>query len=261
MPESLLSAPTSVIEHPRFIPGSAENVDTVTRFASGLQELQAENSEIVGATLFGSRLKGEARANSDVDCNVLIDASALSARGIEIDVDATGKLNWGGYQELQRDLQAHIGDVLAAKTDKDPVTIRRGIYIKPISAKLIEKQIELHVGYLKQYEEYMAKSEAWIDNLDADINERPEPPDYIPLSGGVPALFSPELAPGLDIYRSLVVDKLAEEGEYGKKAWEDILSHVEFGEGHLEVADPSYYPVDLKAAQEQYGSNYAVRQP
>jgi predicted nucleotidyltransferase len=259
MSETLLQTTDAlpVTQHPRFIEGNDENVETLTKFTQGLQELQVQNSEIVGAALFGSRLKGEATAGSDVDCTILVDAEQLAVHGVDIDVDQQGWITWGKHEDLKQDFGNHFGEVLAEKTAKDPTTIKQGIYVQPISQKLIEKQVGVHVEYLKKYDEYREKSEAWINDLNADPDQRPEPPDYVPLSGGIPALFSPQLISGSEKYQHAVINELSRQRDYGEAAFKEIMSHVQFGEGHLESSDPKY-PANLEEARALYGEKNAA---
>jgi predicted nucleotidyltransferase len=244
----------TVFEHPRFIEGSSENAQTLEHFAQGLQELQAVNPEIVGATLFGSRLKGEATAKSDVDCAILVDADKLASEGVDLSVDETGTIQWGEYEELKEGFKSHFADVLSGATHKDPSTIREGLYIEPISNELIETQLSTHIDYLKNRDKYQADYSNWTQNSMLD-SPQPQEPDYVRIDGNISALFGPELAPGHDKYRQAVINKLSQTGEYGEAVWQEILYGIQFGEGHYDMEDSSKYPATLQQAQEWYGEH------
>lgn len=240
--------------HPRYIEGEPENIETLERFTSGLQELQTDNPEIVGATLFGSRLKGEATAKSDVDCVIFIDAEQLRQAGVTTEINDKGSVNWGEHKELPDDFEVHFASVLADKTEKDPKTIKDGIYVRPISTDLINSHISMYAAYVHKYNEYLRQSAAHIDNPQAEI---PEEPTQVFMSDSLSGLFSPDLLPGskLDRYRQDVLKAIDSTGEYGEEIWKEIMSKVKFGEGHVDYDDPRYYPQNVQQAYEWYGAD------
>jgi predicted nucleotidyltransferase len=241
----------NVFQHPRYVEGSAENTESLERFSDGLRELQSDNPEIVGATLFGSRLKGEATTKSDIDCTVLVDADALNVHDIHIDVGETGSLDWGEHSDLKHDFEAHFGKVLADKTDKAAGILTKGIYVQPISESLIQTQLNKYLTYLDKVDQYRAEKEQWWDsNSDA---KPPELPETAVITGGIPPLFAPDLIDGLSDYRKTVINMLSQAGSHGEEAWQTILQGVEFGEGHKSIEDPSAYPTSLEQARQWYG--------
>jgi len=247
------SSQTPVTEHPRFVEGTPENQETLERFVEGLRELQAQNPEIAGATLFGSRLKGESTAKSDVDCKILIDANRLAENDIPVTVDDEGHIDWGKHTDLKKDFESHFGEVLAEKTNKDPSVIKGGIYVEAVSPELIRNQIDKYTDYLKAYDQAIVDREKFWDNPDADFDNSPPLPEQVFVADPIPALFSPDLLHGLEKYREEVVHYLKDKGEYGEKAWQDILERVRFGEGHVEADNSAHYPATLEQANEWYG--------
>ncbi len=241
----------NVFYNPRYVEGTAENTETLERFSSGLRELKQANPEILGATVFGSRLKGEGTAKSDVDCTVLIDADALEGHGIAIEVSETGILEWGENKDLKHDFEAHFGKVLADKTDKAENTLMGGIYVQPLSDKLIKTQLNKYLAYLDSVDHYRSAKEQWLESDSA--TQPPEMPETVVITGGIPALFGPDLIDGLGEYRKTVIDTLSQAGSHGEEAWQTILHGVEFGEGHRSIEDQTAYPLTLEQARQWYG--------
>ncbi len=255
-------APLSIAPHARHVEGTPGNTETLERFSFGLEELKAANPEIAGATLFGSRLKGEATEKSDVDCTIFIDADAMAQQGVHVGIDKTGNLNWGEYESLKRDFQAYFGNFLAQKTDKNPSVITGGIYIEPVSENLIKQELDQHLenftNYEKETEEHWHKVDEWAKDLSDNAGDRPEAPEYVTIARNIPALFHPDLTTGLEDYREAVITRLIAAGPLGEKVWQDILDSLAFGEGHREITDETAYPINLAQAKEWYAKTDGI---
>lgn len=242
-------------EHPRFVEGSHENEETLEKFTNELEIIQEENPEIVGATLFGSRLKGESTAKSDVDTVIFIDAAQLKEHGITVEIDEQGNIVPGDFTKYTKEFKEHIGKRLANSTNKDPETITGGLFIAPIDDELIKKSIDQVVTYHQQYQEYKQEFEEWVENRSwDDESEGPKPPEWVGLNSAIGQLFHPALLSGLDEYRQEVIGYLKQQGSFGEKVWQDdILGKLSFGEGHLKTSDQASYPINLDEAGYWYG--------
>lgn len=239
-----------VFSHPRYIEGSPENTETLVSFSHGLAEFQAQHPQILGATIFGSRLKGTAREDSDVDCRILADADYLEQHGAKATITEEGDVEWGDNGSFVYELEEKISKDIATNTNKDWLTIRRGIYIEPMSKKLIHEHLQKFLQNRQASIDTLAAINAW--SFGGNKGPRPTGPPLIDIGSSVPALFAPDLIPGLDKYRRLVVEELSSAGRLGAITWANIMKQVQFGEGHVDTRNPYYYPQDLDQAKQWY---------
>jgi hypothetical protein len=154
-------------------------------------------------------------------------------------------------------MKQRFGRALAQHVGKDVQIIESGLYLYPISNELIRQQINHFMHYLQIDEAYQLANQAWLKRIEergtVDVIHDPQPiqPEWATIAGGIPALFSPDLLPGLAVYRKEVVTLLSANAARGERAWEDILRAVTFGEGHVPMTE-SYYPITLAQARAWY---------
>ncbi len=248
MSEQLPTSKVPILTNKRFIEGRPESTQEVIELTKGIYELKAINPEIIGASLFGSVLKGTATEKSDYDTNVFVDADRLSKLGIAVTVDNKNDAKLVD-ETLKKEYSHYIGDYLGKKLGKDHTLIEGGIFIVPLSEKLIVYQLEQYFRAVKLKVEYREAKEQWYEgNM---YGQEPEEPEYPMMGWNIGTLFGAELTSGLEGYRQLVLDELQQAGQAGEDAWNDIMFFVKFGEGHL---DDKYYPSTVDEAINEYGA-------
>lgn len=248
MTEQLKDSPrlTSVINHPRFIESSPEITQNLITLSEGVEELKAINQELLGATLFGSALKGTATEKSDYDTNVFVEANKLLDLGIEVAIDESSNAEIVD-KSLKSEYSHYISGYLAKKLGKEPAQIEEGIFVLPISHELIDTQIDHYLKSCKERPKHNDDIDIW---LNADMTETvPEEPRTVLLGRNISTLFAADLTAGLETYREHVLARLEGAGQAGEEAWQDILLVVKFGEGH--VGD-EYYPATVSEAINEY---------
>jgi len=239
-------SPSPITEHSRFIESSPEITQKLDLLTEGIYELQTINPDIVGASLFGSTLKGEATPESDFDTSIFLDANMLEEMGIAVSEDKYGGVSIDD-PELKTEYSKYLSDYLAKKMGEDSTKLEEGLFLTPISHEIIDSQIDNFLKKAEAYQDYKKSYKDWWDNNNE--GPAPEPPETPIMGSNVGSLFRAELGPGLEEYRDHVLTRLGEAGQTGEEAWEAILSTVKFGEGHI---DDNHYPSSLAEATETY---------
>lgn len=228
-------------------------------YVQALKQLQQANPQIVGVSLFGSRLKKENDLNASIDCTIFINADILASDGVAIVIDQTNKPQWGEYEALKDDMRDNFGDFLAKKVSKDPYEVKRGIYIEPLSQSIVVAQIDQFFSYLTLHDKYEEAAQAWVEGSYSDnawtpqeeVPPKPQAPQPVNLVYVVPAIFALDLIGGLESYREFIINKLLQSKANGERSWQSILTALKFG-SDLARVDVSQYPTSLSLAQQLY---------
>jgi predicted nucleotidyltransferase len=212
---------------------------------SGIEEMQEEDPNVLGLTMFGSMVKGKAHETSDVDGYLFLDAERLAqeeeqlaaqenreARPVTFDIGDTGNLStypgehlYDVYKPLIKE-KFTKGDLLNEEQISD-------VNIRPISEEIIDR----HLSSLLQASKLSENSEDGVD---------------IEPSQNLYGLFHLSIGHGLEKYRQQVIEKLEEFGSEGEEIWSKIIGQTEKLEQYMYTDTPVRYPRTLAEARDLY---------
>ncbi|MES2930838.1 MAG: nucleotidyltransferase domain-containing protein [Patescibacteria group bacterium] len=182
-------------------------------FRTTVKELQKENPEILGATVYGSMIKGkQARAESDVDSFLYVDAENPASDKIEAD---------SYRQKLLEKLGAENNE--NSKYYED-------VRVQPLSTAIIEKEIEDQLSFYEKNEEYKRMlSEKYGEASDEEKETllRQEP-DFRTIQFGISGMFHARVGSGIEKYRKVFIEKIATmpDKDTAEKLWSEVASQI-----------------------------------
>jgi predicted nucleotidyltransferase len=227
--------------------GSAE---TLAKFRDELKEFMKDHPEIIGATVYGSQVKGTARPDSDVDTFLFVDEEKI---GLPLE---SGK----GVDDRESDIATHIDTTISrpfkslwAKSSGLNEEDMKDVRFRILSQSRIDHDLQTMESYLEK-----------MDKFNKNEGDRPSL-DQRPIAPAVGRLFQLQLGRGLDTYRAYVLKSLEKKGELGDKIWEtffyqDILAE-ESGKLTRGTSDPvvefhnkrkDLYPHSVSEAMQYY---------
>lgn len=230
---------------------------------AGFQELQSQNPEVVGMTLFGSMVKGTAHQDSDIDSFIFIEGEQFKQR-------ITDEAKQWAEQELTERTSSRYSSPqksidLAAQYQYEPVIeatmIAQGLTpeqikhmrVRVISNDLIEQELTRAINYEKAFAEFMRQSDEWMSGQSSSFDEAPERPELVIIDWKIPALFHVAIGNKLDLYRKHIITTLEEQGDIGEKIWKHIITHTADMERNMQASTYDHlFPTTLKQAKELY---------
>ncbi len=192
-------------------------------FRDGIKKFQKKHSEVLGATVYGSMVKGEkAKATSDVDAFLYIDADVITDKN---KLQNQRLLENEYRSELLRDLG--ISEAEAHGLYKDLIP-------KILSDEVLDKNIEANI----EYENALGKMDS----------EEPTPPtDNFEIAG----MFHARVGAGIEKYRKSFLEKLMmlPDRKMAEAIWMGIYAQIET----LEAGDKKRkVPATLEEALQTY---------
>lgn len=198
-------------------PFARERIEAIK---SAVEELQTENPEILGLTLFGSTVKGRHTKASDIDGFLFVDADLAEEKYKE------PIYNWKERSEFiiwMTEAYSHLYKELSVIGSYD-IRVKTHVMPLPINEEIIDKEVEILVKK---------------DNLLPRQN----------LTG----MFHLMAGHGIEKYRKYLVEKLAGMGELGEGVWHRIIDETEkWEEGNTREFGEKKYPRTLEEAKKLY---------
>lgn len=250
--------------------------DRITAIRESLGELKKEYPEIISLTLFGSLTKGKSREESDIDATVFIDVDMLAKQNsgekayefitkeeIHKDVEITmvtinTYLTNNFYQKYNQLFQEKMKEKIPSLKEDHVEHIRS----LPMSKSELNELLDMVIDSKKREKEYEDRVFAKNPKITSfgefkEAMAGVEKPEKLIVTPTLPlgSMFFLEVGKGLYAYRKLLIERLIQEGEIGKRIWDDIMNYVERWEQSIsssEVPTDVHYPRTLEKAREVY---------
>jgi predicted nucleotidyltransferase/uncharacterized protein YbaR (Trm112 family) len=227
MKENNLIQPPQKIEK-RFLPATNDQAkERLNLFRNEVKNFQKNHPEFLGATLYGSMIKGDqAKKSSDIDTFLYIDAEKLPEQKKNDD-----------YQSLEREYRSeflndlHVSPNEAKKYYSDLRT-------KILSNDILEKDLNERIEYDRQYKEYIKTKDDLFNeeylNAAPDVQEKLRDqvtamdPEFKSINFSIAGMFHARIGDGIQKYRRLFLEKLVAipDQELSQDIWEDIYIHL-----------------------------------
>ena len=238
---------TTDIKERRFNPAIESTAKTrLDSFRHGIKDFQKDHPEVLGATIYGSMIKGDqAKETSDVDAFLYIDAEALSPNNKLQDTRVIeSKYRSDFLQTL------HIPENESSKYYHDLKT-------KIVSGKILDTAINDYLEYENQYTEYikMRKEKYTYEASEAEkekiLSQEPKTKTFdIAISG----MFHARVGSGIEKYRRLFLEKInaLPDKKIAEKIWSDIYMALDTFEKRSDPNKKIYIPSNLHEALRVY---------
>lgn len=250
--------------------------DRIIGVRNALEKIFEEKPEIVGATLFGSLVKGDVREESDIDMHVFINADEVSnSHANEEDLIIEKKFDFNSrrgeeikagtfrWKDLRRDIADEYAGYVRLKLKEEMPSLDddqlNHIIPTVITEDILGEYLEDILHSYKEYPEGALSKKVLIGSptikegeaAKADTeNSRVEPNQMLY------SMFFLAVGNGLKPYRKYIIDKLVMEGEAGESVWKDLIRSTEGWEQKIsfyEGQSDKKYPRTLEEATRVYG--------
>ncbi len=232
-----------------------------------VDEIKEKHDEVLSFCMFGSMTKGTAHVGSDIDGYLFIDSERIAQKdGVPEDqvlraIEGQSPNMTYLTEEVAKKYILEFRDSIKNKSDlkdKDVGHVRT----RPISEKVIDKEISSFLTYFKDLDVYKEASTLWfknyptrgtssVDELIAREKAKPHFPEKV--SSSLSLMFHLDIGGGIKKYRKLFIKKLQELGPEGERIWTDTITSTEMMENNLSTDKTKRYPRTLAEAVEVYG--------
>lgn len=215
-----------------------------------LQEIQSVHPEVIGATVYGSQVKGIARGSedplgqSDIDCYIFVDGESI---GIQDNGDE------GTYPKEGDESWDRVNDSLGSEI-RGRVERRFGLFDS--TSKDMRVRILTKARVDNDIDRALAHEQAIID-ADANNTARPRLSETRPHD--LDKLFHLQLGHGLDAHRKYILERLKRSGAAGEAVWKDCASSIDLMESGklpkevgIQRGMNNLYPRDIEGALRMY---------
>ncbi|NTV22557.1 MAG: hypothetical protein HGB03_03275 [Candidatus Yonathbacteria bacterium] len=238
------------IKEKRFeLPIQDEAKARLDTFRATIKDLQKENPEVLGATIYGSMIKGkQARSESDVDSFLYVDAENLLSTNIAID----------SYRQK-------VMEKLGAENNENS-KYYEDLRVQPLSTAIIEKEIEDQLSFYQKTEEYKQMlNEKYGEASDKEKETLLlQEPDFRTIQFGISGMFHARIGSGIEKYRKVFIEKLATmpNKDVAEKLWDEVASQIRTMEQRKDPNVVIETPDTLKDAIRKFDPEFysAIRQ-
>lgn len=183
-------------------------------FRTTIKELQKDNPEILGATVYGSMIKGkQARAESDIDAFLYVDTENPASGEIESDEYRQKVLQKLGAEDTEN--SKYYGD----------------LRVQALSTSIIEKEINDQLDFYKKEEEYKRMIEEKYSYDSSDEEKElllKQEPEFRTIQFGIASMFHARVGSGIEKYRKNFLEKIVtlEDTADAQKLWNEVASQI-----------------------------------
>ena len=234
-------------QEPRFLPATESIAhERLNHFRGTVKEFQKKFPEVLGATVFGSMIKGEqAKETSDIDSFIYIDKDKIPK---DIGIDNPHDLEQLYLSKFKNKLNLPEDDFQKYYHD---------LRTKVLSNDILENSIADFIDYEESHEEYkkMVESTYSFEMLEEEKNKllKAEPPlAYInqPISG----MFHARVGTGIEKYRQLFLEKInsLSDKNMAEKIWRSVHFNLKTYEQREDENKTIKIPETLNEALQVY---------
>ena len=212
-------------------------------FRTMIKEFQEENPEVLGATVYGSMIKGEqARSESDVDSFLYIDKESTEYVENDVDTYRTRFLEKLGIEEeIQSKYYGDLRPQLLSKT-------------------IIEREIADQLEFYKKdaaYKEMLNEKYAESSEEQKELLLK-QAPGHRTIQFGIAGMFHARVGSGIEKYRKIFLENIATlpNKEESEKIWSAVASQIRTMEQRKDPNIQIDTPDTLEDALRKYDSEF-----
>jgi len=214
----------------RFLPATESFAKArLDNFRSGIKSFQKEHPEVLGATVYGSMIKGDqAKETSDVDAFLYIDKENLPNGEKSKDIDVLESEYRSGFLKSlnisQEEASKYYGDLRP----------------KLLDDQVLNNDINARVEYDNQMKAYkkMLEEKYTYEASDEEKGKLLSQEPQLKNDLAIPGMFHARVGGGIEKYRRLFLDKVnaLPDKEMAEKIWKDVCFELKTYE---ERSDPN----------------------
>lgn len=229
----------------RFMPATESFAKTrLNLFRNGVKDFQKEHPEVLGATVYGSMIKGDqARETSDVDAFLYIDAENMP-----------DKTNLQEPEKVEEEYRSNLLNRLNVSGDE--YKYYKDLRSKLLSNEILENEINSRIEYGHQYNEYRQMLyEKYGDASDEEKEKLlSQEPQTRLIDFSVAGMFHAKVGTGIEKYRRLFLNKVnkLEDKQMAEAIWNDVYSDLSLMEQRKDPNVQIQIPKNLNDAIRVY---------
>ncbi len=230
-----------------------KRLDAVQR---SIEDIKAQNPEVLSLVVFGSTVKGESHDKSDIDGYIFVNPSLSQDQNLHVVEEPTAtRLEPEIAGAYTSQLRNRIMDSTGLTSDQVA-----GIKILPISEEIINKQVADLVDTLNKLKSYnLERERRELEFLASNPNSlyweiRPMELKSPSPKPNLYTMFHLEIGGGIRDYRDYLIKRLEQEGDFGEEIWREIIEITEMMEQNMSYNTNKRYPRNLTEAKEVYGA-------
>jgi hypothetical protein len=188
--------------------------DRLDNFRSTIKQIQKEYPEFLGATVYGSMIKGnQATENSDVDAFLYIEAEDKNGTKINSDAYRDKFLEKLGAETEEK--SKYYGDVR----------------VQQLSDSILENEISDQLDFYKKEEAYKKMIEEKYSYDSSDEEKElllKQEPEFRTIQFGIASMFHARVGSGIEKYRKDFLEKIVtlEDITNAEKLWNEVASQI-----------------------------------
>lgn len=214
-------------------------------FRDGVKKYQGERPEVLGATVYGSMIKGEqAKENSDVDAFLYIDKDVIPETGKRKDLDVL-------ESEYRSDFLKKLG-VSEDEAKKYYGDLRTQI----LDNEVLSTEIASRVEYENEQREHKEMLNRKYSFASPEEQERllSQEPAFRQISFPISGMFHAKIGKGIEKYRRLFLEKIndLQDKSAAESIWNDVYSQLKTLESRSDPTKEIKMPATLEEAIRTY---------
>ncbi len=183
-------------------------------FRTTVKEFQKENPEVLGATVYGSMIKGkQAHSESDIDAFLYIDAENPACNSTNPDLYRDKFLN-----------------KLGAETLEERSRYYEDLRSQFLSTDILEKEIADQLDFYTKESLYKEMLRQRYGESSEEEKEQllKQEPDFRTIQFGISGMFHARVGSGIEKYRKVFLEKIAHLSDKNKaeKIWGEVASQI-----------------------------------
>lgn len=219
--------------------------ERLDNFRSEVKNFQKEHPEVLGATVYGSMIKGsQAKETSDIDAFLYIDQEALPE---EEKLSDSKELETKYRNKFLENIQASPEEIKNYYVD---------MRAELLSDNILDKDIESRIEYDQKYKDYRIMLNEKYPGASPDEQERllASEPEFKQISSPIAGMFHARIGTGIEKYRKSFIEKIVSlpNKELAEDIWKDVCTHLNTMEQRSDPSKKIEIPSNLNDAMLTY---------
>ncbi len=237
-------------QEPRFLPATESIAHArLDNFRNTVKGFQKEHPEALGATVYGSMIKGEqANIDSDIDAFIYIDEEKIP------------KDIWIDNSQLLESLYLSKFKNKLNLSEDDFEKYYHDLRTKVLSDEILENSIDYFIEFEKMHEEYKKMVESKYNSEMSDEEKNSlikKEPKIAHIGPAIAGMFHARVGTGIEKYRHLFLEKInaLPDKNMAEKIWKSVHFDLKTFENRSDVNKTIKIPETLDEALKVYHSD------